>query len=140
MLKAQLSIAKQELHQALTRTQPAKKSRRTLSTARYITQADVTTARQGLQDPGAAPREQQMKKAKSTARTSKNRQQGSEKDDIIAASDSEVEREVEALMEADARSPAPGLESEAEPASAKKKEPTLLSAGNSRNTRSHMYT
>jgi hypothetical protein len=55
-LEAQLAIAQQELHQALTREKPAEKSRKVLSLARYITEGDLQTARHGQEEPIIQPK------------------------------------------------------------------------------------
>jgi hypothetical protein len=50
-LEAQLAIAQEELHQALTREKPAEKCRKVLSLARYSAEGDLQTARHGQDEP-----------------------------------------------------------------------------------------
>jgi hypothetical protein len=61
-LEAQLAIARQELHQALTCQIPAEKSRKALPSARYITEGDLQIARHGQEEPTIQPNRKRTQK------------------------------------------------------------------------------
>ena len=62
-LEAHLATVQQELHQALTRERPARKSRKVLSSARYTTKGDLHTARHGQEEPAIQPKHKRTQKA-----------------------------------------------------------------------------
>jgi hypothetical protein len=91
-LEAQLVIAQQELHQALTREKPAEKSRKVLSSARYIAGGDLQTARHGQEEPIIQPKRKRNQKAGGEPSVKRGRRKQQVRDeDIIGAADSEVE-------------------------------------------------
>jgi len=103
-LQAELAIAQEGLHQTLAREKPATKSRKVLSSARYVTQADLQTARHAQEEPVPLKRKRATKKATGEPPAKRGRPRHHAKDsdsDVIGAADSDVEREVEALMERD---------------------------------------
>jgi hypothetical protein len=89
-----LAITQQELHQALARKMPAKKSRKVLPSARYITEGDLQTAT-GKRSPQSNPT--QKAGGESPAKRGRRKRQV-RYEDVIGAADSEVERQVQALM------------------------------------------
>jgi hypothetical protein len=102
-LEAQLGIAQQELHQALTREKPTEKSRKVLSSARYITEGDLQTARHGQEEPILQPKRKRTQNAggEPSVKRGRRKQQQVRDEDIIGAADSEVKRQVQALMAED---------------------------------------
>jgi hypothetical protein len=96
-LQAELAIAQEESHQTLTREKLTTTSRKVLSSARYITQADLQTARYAHEEPAPPKRKRVTKKATGDARPRHHTKDS----DVIGAAGSDVEREVEALMEHD---------------------------------------
>jgi hypothetical protein len=90
-LKAQLSITKVELYQAMSREKPAQKSRRILSTARYITQQDLEHARASMPEPKIIPKLKCKAKAQDSSTVKHRRKLAKKNKDIITAFDSNIE-------------------------------------------------
>jgi len=98
-LEAQLAVAQQELHQAFAREVSEEKSRKVLSSARYITEGDLQTARHGQEEPTIEPKRKRTQKAGREPSTKRGGQKHQVRDeDVIGAQDSEVERQVQAMM------------------------------------------
>ena len=95
-LEADLAVAKAELHQALTREKPAKRSQAILSKSRYITQVDLEGARHAQETPPTTgKRKSKSSTEEAPSKRSHPGQRETDQDDVILADDSEVERKVD---------------------------------------------
>jgi len=90
---------------------PAEKSRKVLSSARYITEGGLQAARHGQEEPAIKPKRKRTQKAGGGPSAKRGRRKHQVWDeDVIGVADSEVERQVQAMMVEDGD----GVEEESE--------------------------
>jgi hypothetical protein len=101
-LQAEPTIAQEGRHRALSREKSARKSRKVLSLADYVTQADLQITHHAQEEQVPLKRKRATDKATGECLARRRRPRHHTKDsDVIGVADSNVEREVEALMERD---------------------------------------